>query len=75
MGLVEFFKKFGNKNLMFQRLDHTMTNIKSSRGISSITFKTDQITPNEVFSNQGKIAFIVWMDREQFEEISKSFKK
>jgi len=63
-GISELFTEIGNDNICYQLLHTSMTDIKTKKKDSAVTFLTQQITPNEVMSNTGKIGVVVWVDRD-----------
>lgn len=61
-GIVELIKEIGNDNILYKNLKNCMTDIKLRKGESEISFVTQQLTPNDVMTNTGKIGIVIWVD-------------
>lgn len=64
IGITELMSAIGNGRIEFQLLDSCMTNIRSANRHATISFKTEALSATDVATGGGKMAFIVWVDRD-----------
>lgn len=66
--IIEVLEAVGLQNCRYQTLPDCMTNISTTKaGVSTIKFKTSNITADEVFNNNPKMAcYIVWIPLEEY---------
>jgi hypothetical protein len=62
MKLSELITRYGDDKVQFQNLDHCANSLNMNKGITKISFATDQpIT----FKGTEKLGLVVWLDRER----------
>lgn len=66
MKLSELINAYGDDRVQFQNLDASMIAIDYSRGITKLTFGTEQ--PCDA-NGMAKLGLIVWLDRKRVAEI------
>lgn len=64
IGITELMNAIGDDRIEFQLLDNCMTNIRSANRHATISFKTEALSATDVATGGGKMAFIVWIDRD-----------
>lgn len=64
IGITELMNAIGDDRIEFQLLDNCMTNIRSANQHATISFKTDAFSATDAATGGGKMAFIVWVDRD-----------
>jgi hypothetical protein len=71
MKLSELISKIDDKDIRVQYIDKNMTKIQFSQKthLSTVSFLTDQITPSESLSGEGKVGIVVWIPREKWDEV------
>ena len=72
MSLVKLLEEVGDDNIEFQWLRPSIVKSKKTKADVELTFVTDQITPNDVVNNTGKVALVVWVDQDTLELANKS---
>lgn len=66
MNLSELIAAYGDDKVQFQNLDQSLISLNMNKGVSKITFGTEQpVTPDGI----GKLGLIVWLDRDRVKEI------
>lgn len=67
--IIEVLEAVGLENCRYQTLPDCMTNISTTKaGVSTVKFKTKNITAEEVFKNNPKMAcYIVWIPLDAYE--------
>jgi hypothetical protein len=69
LGLIELITRIGEDSILIQNLVESATNFQArgKRGVdTAITFLTDRMTPDEVFSkNPRYIALVLWLPAEK----------
>ena len=72
MNIVEMFQVIGPENTLLQRLDESLTNCQRRKsGDCLVTFATNQINPNNVVSDTGKVGLVIWIEREAWNRLTK----
>lgn len=66
MKLSELIAAYGDDKVQLQNLDHSATNLNMSKGVSKITFGTEQ--PISI-DGTDKLGLVVWLDRKRVAEI------
>ena len=75
MKLSELITRIGDENVIFQLLADSTTNVNTNKkGVSLITFATDQTNATAVLHDDGKIGFVVWFPRPAFEAATKDLR-
>lgn len=72
MKLSELIASYGDYKVQFQNLDQSLINLNMSKGLSKITFGTDQPVN---LDGPNKLGLIIWLDRERVKEIVAKSKK
>lgn len=71
MKLSELISAYGDEKVQFQNLDQSAETLNFNKGITKITFGTEQpIDP----SGTVKLGLVVWLDRDRVAEILKTSK-
>ena len=67
--IIEVLKAVGLQNCRYQTLPNCMTNISTTKaGVSTVKFKTSNITADEVANNNPKMAcYILWIPLDAYE--------
>ena len=66
MKLSELILAYGDEKVQFQNLDHSLVNLNMNKGVSKITFGTEQPAGLE---GTEKLGLVVWLDRKRVAEI------
>ena len=66
MKLSELIARCGDDKVQFQNLDQSIININMNKGMSRITFGTEQPVN---LDGPDKLGLVVWLDRERVKEI------
>jgi len=66
MNLSELIAKYGDDKVQFQNLDQCAETLNMNKGVTKITFGTEQ--PLGLDGTQ-KLGIVVWMDRERVAKI------
>lgn len=69
MKLSELIAAYGDDKVQFQNLDQSLLNLNMHKGVSRITFGTEQPVN---MSGPNKLGLIVWLDRDRVAEIVKT---
>lgn len=67
MKLSELIAAYGDDKVQFQNLDQSLINLNMNKGVSKITFGTEQPVG---LNGPDKLALIVWLDRDRVAEIT-----
>lgn len=67
MKLSELIAAYGDDKVEFQNLDQCSESINMNKGVTKITFGTEQ--PIRGFDGMAKLGLVVWLDREHVKEI------
>lgn len=64
-GIVELIAAIGNEKINYQNLNTCITSVKEKKKekCTAITFVTDAMTPNDFMSDNGKVGFVLWVDK------------
>jgi hypothetical protein len=68
MKLSELIAAYGDDKVQFQNLDNSLINLSMNKGVSKITFGTEQSVG---LSGTDKLGLVVWLDRDRVKEIMK----
>lgn len=72
MNLSELIAKYGDDKVQFQNLDQSAETLNMNKGVTKITFGTEQpIAP----TGTVKLGLVVWLDRDRVAEIITAAKK
>lgn len=66
MKLSELIAAYGDDKIQFQNLDQSIINLSMDKGVSKITFGTEQ--PINL-DGPNKLGLVVWLDRDRVKEI------
>lgn len=66
MKLSALILAYGDEKVQFQNLDHSLVNLNMNKGVSKITFGTEQPVGLE---GTDKLGLVVWLDRKRVAEI------
>jgi hypothetical protein len=72
MNLSELIAAYGDDKVQFQNLDRSIINLNMNKGVSKITFGTEQPVN---LDGPDKLGLVVWLDRERVKEIVAGAKK
>jgi hypothetical protein len=64
--LSELIAAYGDDKVQFQNLDQCAEKLNMNKGVTKITFSTEQ--PNN-FDRMERLGLVVWFDREKVAEI------
>jgi len=65
-GICELIAAIGNEAVAYQIVNNSISNIKKKRDCTEVSFVTNQLTPNDVMTDSGKIGIVVWVSREDY---------
>lgn len=70
MTIIDLLQRAGVDNIKYQMLLSSLCNISTNkRGVSRITFETDQINASDVLANDGDwVGIVVWVPGRTIEE-------
>ena len=71
--LTELLTEIGDDNLSLQQLQTCMTGAKYNKGVTTVTFITEEVGPMDL-ADCKKTALIVWIDGDKFDETLNKFK-
>lgn len=66
MKLSELIATYGDDKVQFQNLDQSTLTLNMNKGVTKITFGTDQ--PFDINGTE-KLGLVLWFDRERVKEI------
>ncbi len=66
MKLSELIKRYGDDKVQFQNLDHSLIHLNMNKGVSKITFGTEQPVN---LNGPEKLGLVVWLDRARVAEL------
>ena len=66
MKLSELIAAYGDDKVQFQNLDHSTETLNMNKGVTKITFGTEQPVG---LNGTEKLGLVVWLDRERVAEI------
>lgn len=72
MKLSELIAAYGDDKVQFQNLDQSLINLNMNKGVSKITFGTEQPVG---LNGTDKLGLIVWLDRDRIKEITAAAKE
>lgn len=67
--------QIGVENVSVQYLGECMTNIKTGKKETEISFVTQELTANDAMRGSSKTAMIVWVDSAQYNQATAELKK
>lgn len=68
MDLTQIIEKHGDE-IKVQQLAPSITNVRKTRGLSQVTFITNQIEPGEVLTcNYKMVGVVLWIPRHILEQ-------
>lgn len=65
-GICELIAAIGNDAVTYQLVNSSISNIKKKRDCTEVSFLTNELTPNDVMTNSGKVGIVVWVSREDY---------
>lgn len=65
-GICELIAVIGNDAVTYQLVNNSISNIKKKRDCTEVSFLTNELSPNDVMANSGKIGIVVWVSREDY---------
>jgi hypothetical protein len=65
----EQLAQFKPSEIKVQWLHEAMTQIKSTKNSSKVTFATDQLRAGDVIGDTGKPCMILWLDRDAVDRL------
>lgn len=71
LALSELIRQYGDDKVQFQNLDQSLTNLSVGKGVTKITFGTEQTAG---LDGTDKLGLIVWLDRARVKEITAASK-
>lgn len=68
MGLLELIKMIGEDNIKVQAVNSSVVNVKDKKRTNDteITIATNELSANDVMTNNGKVGLIVWISRNDY---------
>lgn len=69
MKLSELIAAYGDDLVQFQNLDHCASSLNMNKGVTKITFGTEQPIS---LNGTEKLGLVVWLDRAKVAEITKT---
>ncbi|PTA90432.1 hypothetical protein C9415_21950 [Kluyvera sp. Nf5] len=64
IGITRLMSAIGDDRIQFQMLDNAMTSIRSAKQHTTISFQTQALNATDAALGDGKVGFIVWVDRD-----------
>lgn len=65
-GICELIAAIGNEAVAYQLVNSSISNIKKKRDCNEVSFLTNELSPNDVMTNSGKVGIVVWVSREDY---------
>ena len=66
----ELMAKFSAEEIVFQMLDHSTGEARILKdGTTKLTVYTNQVTPQSLAFNTGKVGLLLWLPREHWEQV------
>ena len=65
-GICDLIAAIGNDAVTYQIVNSSISNIKKKRDCTEVSFLTNELTPNDVMTNSGKVGIVVWVSREDY---------
>ena len=64
MSIVKLLEKVGDDNIEFQNLRQSLTGVKVVKGANEVSFVTDNLTPDDIMHETGKVGLVIWVDED-----------
>lgn len=65
-GICELIAAIGNDSVTYQIINNSISNIKKKRDCTEVSFLTNELSPNDVMTDSGKVGIVVWVSREDY---------
>jgi hypothetical protein len=70
MTIIELLAGVGVENVTVQNLLESMTNMRQTKGGTSITFMTDQVTAMQIMTDTDeRIGIVVWLPKDRARQV------